>query len=251
MEITGIKLALLDIPAELTEEYNRWYDLDHLPEHVSKGDVVAGRRYVADRALRAAPGIRSDDLTGGHPPYATIYSFGGPVDFESEQAHGFWTAKDHGIIRSGRYWKEGTGRYTADWRLSDARARPGVLVSSEAVPHLAHRGILVALGRASTLEQRQDAVEWWTGTHLVDLFTIDGVLAAMRFDPTGRTEPDQILHVILCDDAPGEVMERFEQSMRYQRAVGRFPAHKGVYEPIALLAYELILPLRYDFDIGS
>ena len=81
MQITGIKLALLDIPAELTDEYNRWYDLDHLPEHVSKGDVVAGRRYVADRELREAPGIKTDELTDGHPPYATIYSFGGPVDF--------------------------------------------------------------------------------------------------------------------------------------------------------------------------
>jgi hypothetical protein len=31
----GMMLALLDIPAEYTEEYNRWYDLDHMPEHVA------------------------------------------------------------------------------------------------------------------------------------------------------------------------------------------------------------------------
>jgi hypothetical protein len=34
MEMQGVLLALLDMPAELTEEYNRWYDLDHMPEQV-------------------------------------------------------------------------------------------------------------------------------------------------------------------------------------------------------------------------
>ena len=51
MQLHGIMLALLDIPPELTEEYNRWYDLDHLPEHVSKADVAMARRYVAPRDL--------------------------------------------------------------------------------------------------------------------------------------------------------------------------------------------------------
>ena len=46
MEINGMMLAMLDIPAWCTEEYNRWYDLDHLPEHVSKGDVRAVKRLL-------------------------------------------------------------------------------------------------------------------------------------------------------------------------------------------------------------
>ena len=41
MKVNGMHLAFLDIPKELTEEYNRWNDLDHMPEHVAKDDVFA------------------------------------------------------------------------------------------------------------------------------------------------------------------------------------------------------------------
>ena len=36
-----------------------------------------------------------------------------------------------------------------------------------------------------------------------------------------------------------------------QRAVGRFPAHGGVYEPLAFLPYDRIVPFEYDLDIGD
>ena len=31
MEIKGAVLAFVDVAPELTGDYNRWYDLDHLP----------------------------------------------------------------------------------------------------------------------------------------------------------------------------------------------------------------------------
>src|SRR5688572_5739996 len=34
LKINAITVALLDIPGDFTQEYNRWYDLDHLPEHI-------------------------------------------------------------------------------------------------------------------------------------------------------------------------------------------------------------------------
>ena len=73
-------LALLEMPASYTKDYNRWYDLDHLPEHVSKGDVLMGRRYVAPRDLRALPGVLPSEWVGGYPPYLTTYWFGGPLN---------------------------------------------------------------------------------------------------------------------------------------------------------------------------
>ena len=64
-------------PREETQEYNRWYDLDHVPEHVSKPDVLMNKRYVAPRDLQDLGGGGSD-LTGGHPPYLSMYYLGGP-----------------------------------------------------------------------------------------------------------------------------------------------------------------------------
>ena len=241
-------LAFLDIPAEYTQEYNRWYDLDHLPEHVAKADVVAGRRYVAPWSLRDAPGAVTPEW--GHPPYVTTYLFGGPLPFTSEEAASGWQEKDRTIVRAGRYWREGRGVCTGRWHLEAARPRPGCLVSEEAVPHLAHRGIIVALGRAPAPDRRPDAVAWWERTHLVDLFSVPGMLAALRFRSDDQAQADLVLHLLLCQDHPGDVMVRMDDAMRYHRAQGRFPAHGGVYEHTALLPYDRIVPLEYGFDVG-
>ena len=251
MKINGISVTLLDNPHEYNEEYNRSYEIDHLAEHVSKGDVVMGRRYVATRQLRAAPGVLRSEFTGGYPPYATIYSFGGPIDFMSEEALALWRDMDRGIVKAGRYWREGRASYGSRWRLAAARPRPSVLVAPEAIPHLAHRGMIVALGRAPSVDRIADSVAWWDNTHLPDLFAVPGLLAAMRFAPVEPSAGDLLLHILLCEDPPADVMAGIDKAMRYQHAVGRYPAHGGAYEPIAFLPYDRIVPLEYDFDISE
>jgi hypothetical protein len=46
-------------------------------------------------------------------------------------------------------------------------------------------------------------------------------------------------------------MTRLDDSMHYLRNVGRYPAHGGVYESIAFLPYERIVPLEHGFDMGA
>ncbi len=244
-------LALLDIPAWCTEEYNRWYDLDHLPEHVSKKDVLMARRYVAPRQLRQAPGVQRSEWLGGYPPYMTNYWFGGPLDFLGDEATQGWKDKDRTIVKAGRYWQEGRGKHNSRWRVTDAFTRPSVLVDPAAVPYLAHRGMIVAVGRASSPGREHEAIDWWNSTHLVDLFNIDGILGAVRLTPTDPDHAGYLAHMLLCEDSPGEVMAAIDQAMRYWKPVGRYPAHGGVYESIAFLPYQWIIPLEYDFDVGD
>ena len=251
MEANGMMLALLDIPAWCTEEYNRWYDLDHLPEHISKGDVLTARRYVAPRDLRAVPGVLRSEWVGGYPPYLTTYWFGGPLDFLSDEALGLWKAKDRIIVKAGRFWRVGQGRHNSRWRVADARTRPSVLVDKAAVPYLAHRGVIVAIGRAASPDRVDEAVTWWDSVHLVDLFSVPGLLAAIRLKPTDPSHEGMMLHMLLCEDDPAETMGRIQHAKRYWEAVGRFPAHNGVYEPLAFLPYQWIVPLMYDFDVGE
>ncbi len=251
MEINAIQLTFLDIPAELTQEYNRWYDLDHMPEHVAKDDVLMGRRYVSPSTLRGLPGMLVHETFGADAPYATIYFHGGPLDFESPEARGLWTTLDHHIVRQGRYWREGRAVNSTWWRLARAVTRPSVLVSERAVPYLAHRGVIFAFGRAPSADRRQEAVDWWEQTHLVDLFSVPGLLAALRFDPGGRGEADTLLHVLLCEQPPAQVLAGIEEMKRAARALGRFPAHKGAYEPLAFVPYDLIVPLDYRFDFDT
>ena len=206
MEINGIQLTFLDIPAELTQEYNRWYDLDHMPEHVSKADVVMGRRYVAPRELRGFDGAQPAELFGGHPPYATIY-FSGGLEFTSDEARNGWTTMDRRIVKAGRYWQTGHATHSGSWRLGGASARPGVLVAEPAIPTLEppRRGLRAQVARRLPGAAGGDRLV--DGTHLVDLFVVPGVLAALRGDPV-NLEPELILHVILCEDPPAEVLAR-------------------------------------------
>lgn len=251
MRVSGITLALLDMPSAYTQEYNRWYDLDHMPEHVSKEDVLAGRRYVAPRALRSVEGAEPSPWAGGYPPYATIYFFGGPLDFMDDRALAGWQAKDREIVKAGRFWREGRVVHTSRWRLAAATGRPSLLVSAEAMPYVAHRGIVVCAGRAPSPDRVDEAIDWWDRVRLVDLFAVAGVLAALRFEPVEPAPADSLLHLLLCEDPPADVMRRLAAAERYQRAVGRYPAHGGVYESLARLPYERIVPLEYDFDVGS
>jgi hypothetical protein len=250
VEINGIQLAFLDIAPEYTQAYNRWYDLDHMPEHVAKPDVVMGRRYVADRSLRNLRASHVSEVFGGHQPYLTIYWFGGSLDMASDEAKEGWRTLDRGILKQGRYWVRGRTTGGGMFRLNDMAARPGVLVSQRAIPHLNHKGVIIAYGKAPSVERREEAVAWWKNTHLVDLFTVPGVLAALRGDPVGGDE-DHVLHVLLCQDRPAEVMDRIAELLHYEGGIGRWPAHGGVYEPEAFLPYDRIVPLEYDFDFGD
>jgi hypothetical protein len=248
MQVNGMHLAFLDIPKELTEEYNRWYDLDHMPEHVAKDDVLMGRRYVAPKYLVGHELNQESPFAGGHGPYLTIYSFGGPLDMESEEARAGWRTLDNGIVRAGRYWQAGRGVGGGRFRLEKAVARPDCLVQARAIPYLHHKGVIVALGKAPTPEGRAGAVAWWDDVHLPDLFAVPGVLAAIRGNPV-EEDDDQILHVILCDRSPLEVLDGISAALKYAKAVGRYPAHRGAYESLCFVPFDTIVPLQYDFDL--
>jgi hypothetical protein len=245
MQLHGIMLALLDIPPELTEEYNRWYDLDHLAEHVSKADIAMARRYVAPRDLQGL-GTLSGDVVSMHAPYLTIY-FAAIPDFDGEAALAGWTTKDRGIVKAGRYFREGRGVLAGRWRTVGAWARAGCNVSEEAIPYLAHRGVVVAIGRPPAPDRRAEALGWWDDVHIPDLLAVDGVLAVLRFEPSGPPS-DLVLHVLLLEADPKVAMPRIDGAMRYASAIGRFPPHGGGYEPLAFLPYRSIVPLEYDFE---
>lgn len=57
-----------DIPDDIVDEYNEWYDQEHLPRLVTVPGVVRARRYAA---------------TAGHPRYLTAYELTDKDAFES------------------------------------------------------------------------------------------------------------------------------------------------------------------------
>ena len=45
----GLLMVFADVPAEVEEEFNRWYDEEHIPERLSIPGVLNAARYVAVR----------------------------------------------------------------------------------------------------------------------------------------------------------------------------------------------------------
>jgi hypothetical protein len=244
MRIDAVTVALLDMPHQDALAFNRWYDLDHLPEHVSKNDVVTGQRYVATRPTRRAPGVVAGDLTQSHPPYATVYSFGGPLDFLDDEAVAGWHDKDRTIVKAGRYWRGGSIAFSTSWRPAEAHTRTSIQIDGDAVLHLPHRSVIFSFGRVNDADK---AASWWNATQNPDLLDVPGVLAIVRMEPAGRTDTDLMLHVLLCENPAVETMELIDQVRSAQRATGRFPAYGGVYTLEAFLPYDRIVPFEYDF----
>src|SRR5262245_37628186 len=48
----GLLLTMTEPPPAMEEEFNAWYDLEHLPERLSIRGFRSARRWVADRERR-------------------------------------------------------------------------------------------------------------------------------------------------------------------------------------------------------
>ena len=49
---TGLLMVWADVPAEKEDEFNRWYDEEHLPERMAIPGFLGGARY---RAVKGGP----------------------------------------------------------------------------------------------------------------------------------------------------------------------------------------------------
>ena len=65
----GLLMVYVDVPAAVEEEFNRWYDEEHIPERLSIPGVLSAARYVAVR---------------GGPKYLACYELTEPEAYHSD-----------------------------------------------------------------------------------------------------------------------------------------------------------------------
>jgi hypothetical protein len=65
----GLLLVMIDIDPEHEEEFNRWYNEEHLPERRACPGFLSGRRFVA---------------VEGEPKYLALYDLENPEVLQSE-----------------------------------------------------------------------------------------------------------------------------------------------------------------------
>jgi hypothetical protein len=81
-----------DIPDHIVDEYNEWYDAEHLPRLVTVPGVLRARRY--------------NRVSGAGPQYLTAYEITAPEVWESPAAHQArktpWTEKMRSLFQNTR-----------------------------------------------------------------------------------------------------------------------------------------------------
>ena len=236
MEIKGAVLAFVDVAPELTGDYNRWYDLDHLPTHISRPEVIAGRRYVADKALKALRrNIGMEALQNGEGAYFTTY-LTNTTAFDDYRVSG--RELDRGLNRAGRMWRQGFVPYAGYYRVTGTFAAEDVPVVPEAIPHLGHRGIVVIMGDAKDTDA---AKAWWEDTGLPGALAVDGIHGAIAFEADAAEEAGRLAYMLLVETDPADATLNAALDAALDP-----PA--DVWTPLVTAPVRAVRPFEYDFE---
>ncbi len=188
MEPTGLIFAALDCDADLIEEWNRWYDLEHTPMNVCLDGVMLSRRYVAPPALHAARLVAEDAPFGrGKATFLTTYVLAGSPQ----------VAFDAMSVELPRLYEDGRMRFPPEKKTvregdvfegREAFGRPELQLRRRDVPFVGHTGVIVVQRRGADDRSRR----------IVELDGVTGV-----WNLSSRTRPDLYLDLIFVEDDPG------------------------------------------------
>jgi hypothetical protein len=141
----GFLLVLMQPPPSFEEEFNAWYDTEHIPERLAVPGFETGLRYVC---------------ISGAPRYLAMYDLASPevvetpayldVSFENSSP---WTQR---IVRKVRVWRSaGVQLYPGDARTG--RAARVLLLRFRALP--AEAEVAVVRGMRANFENRAETLQ--------------------------------------------------------------------------------------------
>jgi hypothetical protein len=160
----GLLLAMTEPLPEHEEEFNAWYDTEHIPERLSIPGITSARRWVGDEPC---------DLS--MPPEKRVGRYVATYDLESPE-----------VLDAPEYLKYVGDNATPWTKRSLGRAivfRRWVceqIGSNAFVPSMASRALFLACGDVP-LEHEAELNRWYEEEHLPLLRKVDGVIGARRF----------------------------------------------------------------------
>lgn len=256
MKLAGMIAALIDVPQQETENYNRWYDFDHLPEYAALPEIAQGRRYVATTdCKKARPEPILPELRDGRGTYFTTYLLTDP-DLANAQAS--FRAKSLEIHRDKRMVRYGNMVSVDFYRHIHTTVRPDLPVSRAAGPYLGHQGVFVVFTRVADPSMRAEVDDWFARTHARDVLAVPGAVAALRFTRLGSATGDdwsgqqggdgdgRYMNVYLLDGDPARFAVQLAAHSREWHERGRTFGPQ-TSQILFTSAYRSVVPTRYDF----
>lgn len=230
MQPTGIIFAALDCDVDSIEEWNRWYDLEHVPPNVAMPGVMLGRRYVAPPQLhesrRTLPGSSFAD---GHTAFLTVYT----LCVEPSSAFESMTVLRDKLYEGDRM------RFPADkkvvregdvLRIEGALGDPTGTLEADDVPFVGHTAIVVVQRHA-----HESLDDWYRTDWAPRVVALDGVHGVVTYSSV--TREGLLLDMVFVE---GDAATRLAQ-LREQA-----PLHSDSHVVVEG-AFDLIQPLHYPF----
>jgi hypothetical protein len=243
MKLTGIIMSLFECEMEDEAAFNRWYDLDHIPEGIAMPEILWANRFIATPDLKAMRLPSEPQLIDpAKATYCTIY-WCGVDDVARAQAAMAASARDL-FKREGRMIQPFSDVQLYEvCRLTGTYVRQDVAIHPDGVPYLGHRAIIVGVGELLDEARRDEVEDWYRDSHYPDMVATPGVLAALRFTPIEPRSPQRWVQVLLLDGEPSEVIPALRTGLPARDASMPTGAFRVAYSA----AYRPITPLKYDF----
>jgi hypothetical protein len=227
VDVSGIIFASVDCDADAIEDWNRWYDLEHLPPNIALAGIMSGKRYVAPPALHEArePADRMEGFADGRGVHVTIYTLHGDpaqvlADMTSErdvlEDAGRMFAPEKKVVRAG-------DAMTLSWGVAD----PALQAVPADVPHMQHTAIRAVLRRGGSDRARDQVAPAAVG--------VDGVHAVLGL--RSITDPSLELDLSLLEGDPVTVT----------RAARAAAPYGNDTEVLLDAPFQVIVPFDYGF----
>ena len=227
---TGIIFAVLDCDADSIEEWNRWYDLEHIPPNVWLQGVMLGRRYVSPPDLHDLRVVdAASAFAGQHGTFLTIYTLCEPPAATVAQMS---TLRDK-LYAEDRMTFPPEKKVVRDgdaMEMVSALSSPPLKLPAGEVPFVGHTGLLV-------VQRHADAAVsgWYHDDWARRVVVLEGVHGVMTLR-SSRHEDQETDLVLFEGDAA-------QQTKAIRAAAPHHPAARILVDAPFLL----IEPLRYPW----
>jgi hypothetical protein len=171
----GILIAAMDFSDVAPDEFNDWYDTEHIPERLRVPGFLNAERWIGianPKQSLALYDLDNVDVLRSAPYLAVGGANGTP-----------WTNRV-------------TGRTRMIIRLEGEQIRPGDVLTPDGASAL----LLIAMNAAPEAEAEFN--EWYNSEHLPVLAGVPGVLCARRYRGTGATQRYAAIYHFANPDVP-------------------------------------------------
>ena len=158
----GILIAAMDFSDVAADEFDDWYDTEHVPERLRVPGFLNAERWLGISNPRHSLALYDLDAVGvlHSAPYRAVGGANGSP----------WT-------------KRVTGRTKSLIRLEGEQLKPG-----DALAPVGRASALLLIAMNVVPEQEGEFNEWYNSEHLPALGAVPGVLCARRYRGTGATQ---------------------------------------------------------------